>query len=167
MGDAGVAKKNPKNLIWGDAGVAKKSPKSLATEDFEVGLDGGVKAHIDGISDQGVADGDFEEVGDTRTKSTEILEAEIVPSVDTEAEIVGALGRRGVGFELSAHRSLSKRSRVRFGVKLDAIGSKGRSAFDLLDIRVHKKADAHPLFAEEVDDRFEAFAGGAQIPTVV
>lgn len=147
--------------------MAKNTPKSLVTEDFEVGLDGGVKAHIDGIGDQGVADGDFEDVGDTRTKSAEVLEAEIVPSVDTEAEIVGSLGRRCVGFELSAHRGLPKRSRVRLGVKLDAIDPKSRSALDLLDIRVHKKADAHPLFAEEMDDRFEAFAGGTQIPTVI
>lgn len=147
--------------------MAKNTPKSLVTEDFKVGLDGGVKAHIDGIGDQGVADGDFEDVGDTRTKSTEILQAEVVSSVDTETKIVSALGRRGVGFKLSAHRGLPKRSRVRLGVKLDAIDAKGRSAFDLLDIRVHKKADAHPLFAKEMDDRFEAFAGGTQIPTVI
>jgi hypothetical protein len=88
-----------------------------------VQLDGILVAEIEGVADQGVADGDLVEMGDMPGEILEVVEVEVMAGVEAETQFVGAErgfmiggdGERGVGEVLMG---------VGFGIEFDAIGAR-------------------------------------------
>ena len=70
--------------------------RGLFCEAVLVAADGLGKAHVEGVADECVAYRHLVEVGDRLREVAEILQAEVVAGVDTEARFVG--GARG-GYE--------------------------------------------------------------------
>lgn len=137
-------------------------------EDLEVGVDGGGHADFEGVGDEGVSDGDFEDAGDFE-EFGEVMEVEIVAGVDAQAELLGLVGGEGklaVDFDELVAGGFEGAG-VGFGVKLDAIGAGFGDAADHVGVRVHEEADAAAEVFEALDDGFEAVEVGGDVPAMV
>jgi hypothetical protein len=152
-----------------DSAPAKRdaSEKPLRPGDGgEVFADGFGESELEGVGDEGVADGDLEEIGDGGDEGGEIGEVEVVAGVDAESGGRGGAGGGGVGLD-GGGVALGEVGGVGFGVEFDAVGAHLGGEGHGIGDRVHEEADAAAEGFELGDDGAEAVGIFAEVPAVV
>src|SRR5690606_32115951 len=124
-------------------------------EDLEVFADDLLEAHEERPGDEGVADGDFVEVGEL-AEEWEVVEIEVVAGVHAEAAGVRDAGRLGVDLEGRLALPALEGAGVGLGVELDAIGAELGGPLDGPALGVHEERDADAGVLQALDGVGEA-----------
>src|SRR5262249_33234704 len=125
---------------------------SRPTDGREVLADCLGESELEGIANQGVADGYLIEKRNGGEKRRQVVKVEIVPGVDAEAKGVRSLGRLGVARQFPMRFAVDEGVGVRLGVQLDAVSTNLRCQFDLFGDGVHEQADAAAEVVQGIDD---------------
>jgi len=126
-------------------------------------MDGLLEAEVEGVGDECMPDGDLGEEGDGFGEEAEVLQAEVMPSVERQPEgssVLSSLdeGRYSLGAICRIVRS------VRLGVELDTVGAKGSSSVKVLEIRADKDRGADAPSVELTEDLGEEVAVTSYVP---
>ena len=114
-----------------------------------------------------MADGHFQHTRHSAQESAQVVAAQVVAGVHTQALRLRGRRRCREGLQLRALPGLAKRGCVGLGVKLDAIRAHGTRQRHRCWLRVHEQAHAHAQRVALSDQRAQAFTIGHEIPAVV
>jgi hypothetical protein len=131
-----------------------------------VELDGVFVSKIEGVGDEGMANGDFIESLDMAGKILEVVEVEVVTGVEAEAEFDCAFGCRlvgGDGFFTVGMKFVG----IGLGVKFDAVGAGGGGTFYHGDDGIDEEGNADTGLLENADDAGEVVFVPDGVPAVV
>jgi len=129
-------------------------------------FDGLGKSYIEGVGDEGVADG---YLLDARKllEAVEVVEVEVVPGVELYAGIEGRIVALPKPGELVGDLGLHLGRCIRSRVKLNAIRADSRSPCHVGGLRVHEKAHTDTFCLEALDGGTKDFLVLLGVPTVV
>ena len=106
----------------------------LTCETRAVAADGLLEAEVEGVGDECMPDRDLGEEGNRLREETEVLQTEVMPSVECQPEGASVLCCLDEGgYSLGAICWIVRS--VGFGVELDTVGTKGSSCIEVLEIR--------------------------------
>lgn len=134
------------------------------TQAGQIALDGLLKAEIQGVADESVADRHLVEPRKRLAEEFEILQIEVVTGVDAKSEVVGCAR----SLDERSYRSLAVgliSIRIRFGIQFDAVGASSSCGPDDCRIRSYENRRAYAVLLERVDNRSEKFTVGFYIPS--
>ena len=126
-------------------------------------MDGLLEAEVEGIGDECVSDGDLGEEGDGFGEEAEVLQTEVMPSVERQPEGASVLccldeGGYSLGVICWIVRG------VGLGIELDTVGAKGSSSVKVLEIRPDEDRGADAPSVELAEDLCEEVAVMSYIP---
>ena len=109
----------------------------LTCETRAVAADGLLEAEVEGVGDERMPDRDLREEGDRLREETEVLQTEVVPSIERQAKGASVLSSLDEGsYSFGAICRIVRG--VGLGIELDTIGAKGSSCIKVLEIRADK-----------------------------
>jgi len=135
----------------------------LTCETSAVAMDGLLEAEVEGIGDECMSDGDLGEEGDGFGEEAEVLQTEVMPSVECQPEGASVLsGLDEWGYSLGAICRIVRS--VGLGIELDAVGAKGRSSVKVLELRPDEDRGAYAPSVKLTEDLGEEVAVASYIP---
>jgi len=135
----------------------------LTYEARAVAADGLLEAEVEGVGDECMPDRDLGEEGDRLREEAEILQAEVMPSVERQPEGASVLCCLDEGgYSLGAICRIVRG--VGLGVELDAVGAKGRSSVEVLEIRPDEDRGADAPSVELAEDLREEVTVTSYVP---
>ena len=135
----------------------------LTCETSAVATDGLLETEVEGIGDECMTDGDLGEEGDRLREEAEVLQAEVVPSIERQPEGASVLCCLDEGsYSLGAVRRIVRG--VGLGVELDTVGAKGSSCIKVLEIRADKDRGAYAPSVKLTEDLREEVAVTSYVP---
>jgi len=135
----------------------------LTCETRAVATDGLLETEVEGVGDECMPDGDLGEERDRLREEAEVLQTEVVPSVERQPEGVSVLSGLDEGsYSLGAICRIVRS--VGLGIELDAVGAKGSSCIKVLEIRADKDRGADAPSVKLTEDLREEVAVASYIP---
>jgi len=135
----------------------------LTYEARAVAADGLLEAEVEGVGDECMSDGDLGEEGDGFGEEAEVLEAEVVPCIESQSEGASVLSSLDEGgYSLGAICRIVRG--VGLGIELDTIGSNGRCSVKVLEIRPDEDRGAYAPSVELTEDLGEEVAVASYVP---
>jgi len=126
-------------------------------------MDGLLEAEVEGIGDECMPDRDLREEGDRLREETEVLQAEVMPSVECQPEGASVLCCLDEGgYSLGAICWIVRS--VGFGVELDTVGTNGSGCIEVLEIRPDEDRGAYAPSVELTEDLGEEVAVTSYVP---
>ena len=135
----------------------------LTYETRAVAADGLLEAKVEGVGDECMPDRDLGEEGDRLREEAEVLEAEVVPCIESQSEGASVLSSLDEGgYSLGAICRIVRG--VGLGLELDAVGAKGRSSVEVLEIRPDEDRGAYAPSMELAEDLREEVTVTSYVP---
>ena len=135
----------------------------LTCETSAVATDGLLETEVEGVGDKCMPDGDLREEGDGFGEEAEVLQTEVMPCIECQAEGVSVLSGLDEGsYSLGAICRIVRS--VGLGIELDAVGAKGGCSVKVLEIRADKDRGAYAPSVKLTEDLREEVAVASYIP---
>jgi hypothetical protein len=135
----------------------------LTCETSAVATDGLLETEVEGVGDECMPDGDLREEGDGFGEETEVLQTEVMPSVERQAKGASVLSCLDEGgYSLGAICRIVRS--VGLCIELYAVGAKGGCSIEVLEIRTDEDRGAYAPSVKLTEDLSEKVAVASYIP---
>ena len=132
----------------------------------QISVDGFFEPEVEGVADEGVADADFIRPGDLLLEESEVLEVEVMASVETEAEGTGGFGGADEGSD-GGDAVCFISGGVWLGVEFHTVGAGTSGVVHHFLVGIHKDADTDASFVKASGDIGEEVEVRTGVPAVV
>jgi len=135
----------------------------LTYETRAVAADGLLEAEVEGIRNECMPDGDLGEEGDRLREEAEVLQTEVMPSVERQAKGASVLSCLDEGsYSLGAICRIVRS--VGLGIELDAVSAQGSGGIEVLEIRADEDRGAYAPSVELTEDLGEEVTVTSYVP---